>query len=148
MSLKTDYKDDIYEGSRRYRITPNDDGTSTITDATTYTQKGDKFGQNDVNAINIEINKIQAMRTIKLTAAGWSEAAPYVQTISVDGMTAADLPIPLLDVSAATNFSNEKLWRKQYGWISYYDTADGTITFTAKHRKPTVDLSIGLKGVG
>lgn len=39
MSLKTDYKDDIYEGSRRYRITPNEDGTSTITDATTYTQK-------------------------------------------------------------------------------------------------------------
>lgn len=51
MSLKTDYRDDIYEGSRRWRITQNEDGTYNISDATSYTQKGDKFGQNDINAI-------------------------------------------------------------------------------------------------
>ena len=51
MSLRTDYKDDIYEGSRRWRITQNEDGTYNISDATSYTQKGDKFGQNDINAI-------------------------------------------------------------------------------------------------
>ena len=42
MSLKTDYKDDIFEGSRIWRIATNGDGTCTITDVTTYTQKGDK----------------------------------------------------------------------------------------------------------
>lgn len=85
MSLKTDYKDDIYEGSRRYRITPNEDGTSTITDATTYTQKGDKFGQNDINAINVEINKMQRTIVVTLPAAGWSAAAPYTQRVAVPG---------------------------------------------------------------
>lgn len=58
MSLKTNYKDDIYEGSRRWRITKNEDGTYNITDATAYTQQGDKFGQNDVNAITTEVNRI------------------------------------------------------------------------------------------
>ena len=30
MSLKVDYKDDIYEGSRRWRMTQNEDGTYNI----------------------------------------------------------------------------------------------------------------------
>ena len=30
MSLKTDYKDDIYSGKRRYRIIQNDDGTVSL----------------------------------------------------------------------------------------------------------------------
>lgn len=147
--MKNNWKDDIFSGEHRtYNIVDAPDGSGkNIIDVTPYTQKGDAFGASQLNEIGDEVNKIQAMRTIKLTAAGWSAAAPYVQTVSVAGITAADLPIPLLDVSAATNFSNEKLWRKQFGWISYYDTANGTITFTAKHRKPTVDLSIGLKGV-
>ncbi|RHR52115.1 hypothetical protein DWX10_17030 [Clostridium sp. AF18-27] len=84
---------------------------------------------------------------ISLLASGWSESAPYTQTIAVEGITIYDTPVPLLDVSGASDFSNEKLLRKQYGWISYYDTANGQITFTASFRKPTVDLAIGLKGV-
>ncbi len=40
MSLKTDYKDDIFEGSRIWRIDTNEDGTCTIADVTPYTQKG------------------------------------------------------------------------------------------------------------
>ena len=58
MSLKTDYKDDIFEGSRIWRIATNGDGTCTITDVTTYTQKGDKFGQNDINATNRAVNAL------------------------------------------------------------------------------------------
>lgn len=84
---------------------------------------------------------------ISLLASGWSESAPYTQTIAVEGITIYDTPVPLLDVSGASDFSNEKLLRKQCGWISYYDTANGQITFTASFRKPTVDLAIGLKGV-
>ncbi len=84
---------------------------------------------------------------VTLPAAGWSGSAPYTQTVNVAGMTADDTPIPLLDVSGSTNWSNEKLLRKNYGYISYYDTAAGKITFTAKHMKPSLDLKIGLKGV-
>ena len=36
--LKTDYKDAMYDGARKYKITSNADGTSGITDETVYTQ--------------------------------------------------------------------------------------------------------------
>ena len=42
--LKTDYKDAMYDGARKYKITSNADGTSGITDETVYTQEGDPFG--------------------------------------------------------------------------------------------------------
>ena len=56
MGLKTDYKDAMYDGQRRYRLIPNEDGTYTLPDATVYTQQGDKFGANDINQTNTEIN--------------------------------------------------------------------------------------------
>lgn len=43
MSLKTDYKDDIYSGKRRYRMIQNDDGTVSFDDVTDYTQDGDIY---------------------------------------------------------------------------------------------------------
>ena len=43
--LKTDYKDAMYDGARKYKITSNADGTSGITDETVYTQEGDPFEQ-------------------------------------------------------------------------------------------------------
>lgn len=58
MALKTDYKDAMFDGSRKYRITENDDGTVTIEDVTSYTQTGDKFGANDVNGTNEEVNRV------------------------------------------------------------------------------------------
>ena len=147
--MRTDWKDDIFEGERRiYNIVDSPDGNGkNIIDVTNYTQNGDIFGARQINEIGEEVNKIQAIRMIKLTGAGWSTTAPYTQTVSVTGIKATDLPIPLLDTSAALNYNSEKLMRKQYGWIGYYDTADESITFTAKYRKPTVDLAIGLKGV-
>lgn len=146
--MKTDWKDDIFKGEHRiYSITDAPDGNKYIEDVTPYTQQGDAFGALELGAIGKEVNRIQAMKSVTLTAARWSSAAPYTQTVSVTGMTANDLPVPLLDVSKATNWANEKLLRKNYGYISYYDTAEGSITFTAKHMKPTLDLTIGLKGV-
>lgn len=144
--MKTDWKDAVYT-QKKYTMTNNSDGTVSFTDATSYTQEGDDFGAAELNEIGAEVNKIQGMKAITLTAAGWSSAAPYTQTVSVSGITADDLPIAVLDVSGAADYSAEKNLKKQFGWISYYDTAAGSITFTAMYRKPTVDLAVGLKGV-
>ena len=38
--LKTDYKDDLFEGERKYKMTTDTEGKVTLKDATTYTQKG------------------------------------------------------------------------------------------------------------
>lgn len=59
MALKTDYKDALFPGQRRYQQIINEDGTLTLLDVTNYTQSGDKFGANDVNAITDEINTLQ-----------------------------------------------------------------------------------------
>lgn len=146
--MKTDWKDDMFSGQRKYNVTQNSDGSQSFTDVTAYTQEGDAFGAKELNEIGAEVNKIQAMKTIALPASGWSSTAPYTQTVGIAGIKESDLPVPLLDVSSAASLSEEKTLKKQFGWISYYDTADGSITFTAKYRKPTVDLSVGLKGVG
>ena len=52
MKLKTNYKDALFDGARKYRITANADGTSGIADETVYTQEGDLFGAKDINATN------------------------------------------------------------------------------------------------
>ena len=42
--LKTDYKDDLFEGERKYNMTTDTEGKTTLKDVTEYTQKGTSFG--------------------------------------------------------------------------------------------------------
>lgn len=147
MSLKTDYKDAVFTGNRLYEIVSSGGGKSTITDVTVYETAGDKFGAKDINDTNKAINRANGKKTVTLTATGWSSSAPYTQSVAVSGMTAEDLPIPSLDVSGATSEANKRQLRKQYSWIDYYDTSDGSIQFTARFTKPTMNLTIDLKGV-
>lgn len=55
--LRTDFKDDIYSGNRKYIQTTNEDGTVSFSDSTTYEQRGDAFGANELNAITKEVNR-------------------------------------------------------------------------------------------
>ena len=60
-NLKTDYKDYIPpESGKRYIITTDSQGYSTIQDATEYTQEGDTFGAGDINATNNAVNNLTA----------------------------------------------------------------------------------------
>lgn len=90
---------------------------------------------------------INGTAAVRLPVAGWTGSGPYVQTVAVNGVRGDYLPIPLLDVSGAANLVAEKVLRKQAGWVSYYDTADGRVTFTCRFQKPTVDLTFQLTGV-
>ena len=68
MALKTNYKDDIYEGNRKYNQVSNSDGTISLVDQTNYTQEGDPFKAEDINATNMAINRLYDVRTGTLTA--------------------------------------------------------------------------------
>lgn len=59
MALKTDYKDDVLSGERKYVIVDNGDGTVSLRDVTQYTQVGDSFGALDINNTNEAVNSIQ-----------------------------------------------------------------------------------------
>ena len=54
--LRTDYKEDVFSGSRKYRINENGDGSVSFEDVTTYAQYGDYYGAALVNAQNEAIN--------------------------------------------------------------------------------------------
>lgn len=80
MALKTDYKDYVADGARKYRLTANADGTTGIEDATAYAQQGNRFGAADINATNTAVNAAQS------TAAAAAQDAAAAQATAAAAM--------------------------------------------------------------
>ena len=57
-SLRTNYKDDVFTGSRKYEMTQNGDGTVSFTDQTQYSQVGDTYGAAQINETNTIVNNL------------------------------------------------------------------------------------------
>ena len=147
MALREDYKDALFDGSRRYQIVQNDDGTYTILDITSYTQEGDRFGAADINATNGQVNRLSAAPlAVTFLSSGWSGTAPYTQTVAAEGITGEDTPTPVF-IDDGTDKASSKAKKKAYGLISYFDSGDGTVTATCRYEKPATDFMVGLKGV-
>ncbi len=102
MALKTDYKDYVYTGSQKFKITANSDGTSKITDSTTYTQIGDTLGASDLNATNKAVNKVTPVTysniTVDVTPISTSYQSwdtenkyGYSATVTVSGLATTSL---------------------------------------------------------
>lgn len=149
MGLKTDYKDAMFDGQRRYRLIPNEDGTYSLPDETTYTQKGDKFGANDINATNKAINQINHVTEVTLTAAGWTgSAAPYTQIAEVLGATEDSEAMVVSALADGVTETVQKAYNKAFGIVTSGTAilGNGIITFKA-YKKPVTDIKVGLKGV-
>lgn len=97
MALKTNYKDDVFTGKRKYRITNNDDGTVSLDDVTTYTQQGDIFGAADINAINKAI--ISTTKTITIQPEEWQEGIYTLKDPLVTSDTSNQDWMPKKDIS-------------------------------------------------
>lgn len=147
MALKTDYTNDIFEGNRKYRLTQDAQGNTEIEDVTSYTQEGDIFGADDINATNAAVNRLDSATIILLGYSKWSDTAPYTMTVQVEGVKATDTPIGSLCLMSGVTAEQEKALKKAAGYISYFETGDGEITVTCISKRPTVDLPIQLKGV-
>lgn len=111
MALKTDYKDAVFTGNRKYTQTTNTDGTISLVDATAYSTEGDTFGAADINATNQAVNanstnisslqqKIKTTtKNITLTAASWSNGS-YTISDSLITATSNQEIIPAQSITA------------------------------------------------
>ena len=145
--LKTDYKDAMYDGARRYRITGNADGTSVISDETSYTQEGDAFGAKDIT--NTAVNQLNHTTPVTLAAADWiGSTPPYTQTVTVQGATEELEAILVSELEDGVSEAVQKAYIKAFGMISSGTATlgDGTATFKV-YKKPVTDIVVGLKGV-
>lgn len=146
--MKTDWKDDIFEGEHRlYSITDAPDGKKYIEDVTPYTQQGDVLGALQMQQIGEEVNRIQGSRNVTFPAAGWTgTAAPFTQTVNVAGVTADDIPGQGVVYPTGCTRAQQMAINKAVGYIYDLETGDGTVTLRCT-KKPAVDITLGLKGV-
>jgi DNA mismatch repair ATPase MutL len=77
---------------------------------------------------------------VTLPASGWSSAAPYTQTVAVEGILATDRPH--YGVVYSHNWETEK---EAFSAVDELDTSDGSVTFTCYEEKPGADLTIQME---
>lgn len=147
MALKTNYKDDAFEGNRKYTLIQGGDGKYEIIDSTNYTVQGDTFGAKDVNAITKILNALQEVRYVLLDVSKWSNTAPYVQEIDVPGILSTDTPIVALHLSGNESSEAVRALNKQFSKVDFVETLDGKIRVKCFNKKPEFSFYIALKGV-
>lgn len=96
---------------------------------------------------NVGISRMNNEIELTLRASGWSASAPYTQTVAVEGLTAGDNPILVKVIPAGATPEQVKAYNKAFGMIDDGDTADGQATFRCYNKKPSTDITVGLKGV-
>lgn len=146
-NLKTNYKDAVFSGNRKYQEIDNGDGTVSFSDQTSYTQQGDQFGASDINGTNSAINAMIGTKTATIPSNGWTgSSAPFQNTITVSGIVSTDTPIIALNLANNTTAANATAAHQAWSYINSMVTGSGTITAYA-NKKPTVNLPIIIKGV-
>lgn len=75
-----------------------------------------------------------------LTAAGWTGSAPYVQSVTIAGLTDAKKAIayPVYGSGTAANLA----LKEACGMVSFASRSGSTLTFTCLEDKPTVDIPV------
>ena len=149
MLLKTNYRDDVFEGNRKYRKTDNPDGTISLEDVTAYKQVGDTFAATDINATNAAINAANDVREVWMRVNGFTPNHPYILRLDVPGMKATDRPeVSHIIIDGATDPNVIKGAWKSYSCIDRVDTFDGYIIVSCFRKRPAQDILLGIKGVG
>ena len=63
----------------------------------------------------------------------------------MNGVTSTTKLIGMLDTRNCSSATVEKTMRKVYGYLTYFETGENTITATAKFTKPTSDITVTLE---
>ncbi len=93
-NLRTNYKDDVFAGKRKYSEIDNGDGTISFDDVTDYAQVGDTYGAAQINETNDVINNL--------------DSKAYKSTDGAESGLADNDYFPFFDTSA--NAAKKTLW--------------------------------------
>lgn len=124
-NLRINYKDDVFEGKRKYIMERNEDASVSFTDITDYTQQGDYYGAAEINAQNQEINDINTFIGKKLAA----------QTLS-----AGSTSLTFTDSSILTTSTIEPYTDKWLVSPITITVADGSCTLTFKAQQSALSV--------
>ncbi len=80
-----------------------------------------------------------------LTADGWSDTVPYIQTVTVIGL--AEDGYPILDLITSADTTTGINENKQWAYITKATTAENTLTVKCYEKKPTIALNFVIKVV-
>ena len=82
-------------------------------------------------------------RNVVISTTWTGNAAPYTQSVSVNGILSTDEPhiAPVYSNALETAVADKEAW----AMISKAETSDGTITFTCFEDKPTTSISIQIE---
>lgn len=125
------------ETGRKYSITANPDGTSSITDVTQYIQEGTPWSAADANAMMAKAETVTYTATVTTS---WSGSGPYTQNVAVSGLLSTDNPIvgPVLSATLETRQAQQEAWNM----VSRITTSSNTLSLTCDEDKPTVAIPI------
>lgn len=85
---------------------------------------------------------------VTLNANGWSDTAPYTQTITVTGMTENWIPgIPILNPGSTIDVNDLLNKTKAMNCLNIITSSSNALTFVCCTNKPSVDISIRVPGM-
>ncbi len=158
--LRDDFRDEILSesmnGRRHFRVIQNDDGTVSFEDVTELAQKGDCYGQKEINQLNKEVNKAvkkdELIKSLAITEHGvvmdGKTCAEYIMqalgTTLTATLTAGAVSVTFTD-PAITNDSLIDVYTDTYGvnpTDMTYDDATHTLTVTFDAQEADVRVKV------
>ena len=129
--------------------TDGTDGVDGITPHIDETTKHWYIGENDTGVTaegKVEINTDCVVLYANLLADGWSDTAPYTQTVAVTSISADNVAV--VDISLSDDNSLWEAEETAYSNLTKIETADGSITAICLKSKPASDFTIKMKVAG
>lgn len=107
--------------------------------------------QTDLSNLAAEVDKLKYV-ILKLEADGWSDTAPYTQTVSIPGMTEDWVPgvpsfIPFFNSDGSVNTTDTVIGLEHAACVKILISSSGTLTAVCPEEKPTWNFSLRVPGM-
>lgn len=96
--------------------------------------------------VSRQMQKYVEVKTVEIPVSGWSNEAPYKQTVSLKGMREDFGPIIGLHIETSSAPAVVRAQSKAYGNVDKIETGKDTLTLYCYSKKPSNDFTILVRG--